>query len=109
MSEPEIGALRHRLTIEEPARAADDGGTAIVTWAGIGEAWAAIEPISGREIVAADGLGGRITHEVRLRWRADVTPAHRLRLGTRLFDIRSIIDEGELRRWLVLRCEERVP
>ncbi len=109
MRHPAIGTLRRKVALEAPARAAGEGGAGVITWSTIATAWAQIAPRVGREIVAADGLGGRVTHDIRLRWRASITPAMRFKLGTRLFDIRAVRDEDERRRWLVCLCEERVP
>lgn len=97
-----IGALRHRLTIETPGRTDDGGGGAGVAWSTFTEVWAAIVPRRGREIVAADRVSGEITHDVWLRYRDDVTPAMRFRLGTRIFDILAVINDAE--RGLRLRC-----
>jgi SPP1 family predicted phage head-tail adaptor len=102
-----IGDLRQRLRIERPQRAADGGGGAEESWEMVAEVWAAIAPLAGGERVEADAVVGRITHEVWLRFRADVTPGMRLRLGARLFDVRAAIDFEERRRFLKCMCEER--
>jgi SPP1 family predicted phage head-tail adaptor len=104
-----IGALRHRVTLEAPARAEAEGGTATTTWTTVAELWAEIKPRPQREIVAADAIKGRITHVVRVRFRSDIDATHRFRLGTRIFEIRSVHDEREEHRYSVCGCEEETP
>lgn len=107
MSRASIGTLRHRVTLESAARAADGGGGAVETWIPVAELWAMIRPLSGDERVAADGPAGTVSHEIVIRQRTGVVPAMRLRLGTRLFEIRAVMDVGERRRRLSCLCAER--
>lgn len=104
---PDIGHLRHRLTLESASRTPDGGGGAVETWTAVAQVWGRIEPTGGMEIADADGLGGRITHEITLRYRAGVAPAMRLISGNRRFEIVAVIDIDERRRWLKCLCLER--
>jgi SPP1 family predicted phage head-tail adaptor len=101
-----IGSLRTRLTLEQASRLADDGGGATVTWQLVAELWGAVRPITGDERLRADKVSGRVTHEIALRYRADVAPAMRLRDGTRVFAIVAVLDAGRRNRLKCL-CEER--
>lgn len=103
------GALRRRLTIEEPVRATDDAAAGIVAWHTVGELWAAIIARIGREIVTADAQAARITHEVEMRWRDDLTAAMRLRDGARVYVIHALFDRDPQRRRLVALVEELAP
>jgi len=104
-----IGAMRHRLALQTPVSTPDGGGGTDKAWSLVAEVWGSIEPASGGEQVAADGLSGAISHEVWIRHRAGVLPEMRFVLGSRAFEIRAVLDEGERHR--VLRClvDERVP
>jgi SPP1 family predicted phage head-tail adaptor len=99
--------LRHRLTLEQLSRVADEGGGFTESWVTVATLSADLRPISGDERFEADRLAGSITHEVVLRYRAGVVPAMRFRNGARIFEILSVIDVEERRRWLICRCEER--
>lgn len=101
------GDLRHRISIEAPVRAPDGGGGADVTWALIDEVWAAIWPRTSAETVRLDRTESVATHDVWMRYRSGVAPEMRIRLGTRVFDIRGVIDADERRRWLKCIVEER--
>ena len=102
-----IGDLRQRLTIERAARELDGGGGAEETWQAVAEVWAAVLPLAGGERVEADAVAGNVTHEIWMRHRSDVGAEMRLRLGTRIFDIRAVMDVEERRRFLKCLVEER--
>ena len=107
MRRPTIGRLRHRLTLEAASRTPDGGGGASESWATVAEVWSEITPIGGMEVIDADALTGRISHEIVFRYRSGVAPVMRLRSGTRLFEIAAVIDVDERRRWLRCLCVER--
>lgn len=109
MSTNVIGSLRHRVTIERPERNVQDGGGASIDWITICTAFARIDSISGREIQFADGLAGRVSHKVLLRYRADILPEMRIVFGSRRLDIRSVLDVDARRSWLQCLCEEQLP
>jgi SPP1 family predicted phage head-tail adaptor len=102
-----IGSLSERLTLEQPVRTADGGGGAGVVWETVAELWAHPRPMSGDERLAHDQLAGRLTHEVRIRYRAGVTPAMRFRQDARIYQIVAVL-EAERRAWLKCLCEERI-
>lgn len=103
-----IGDLRHRLALQAPLATADGGGGATRTWALVAEVWGAIRPAGGNEAVEADGLHGRVSHEIWIRHRSSVVPEMRFVLGARAFEIRAVIDSGERHRFLRCIVEERV-
>ena len=98
--------MRHRVTIEAATRTADEAGGGDITWQPVVTVWAEIQPKSGREVFESDQLGGRVTHDVRIRYRADVTNKMRIFNAGRLFDIRYVANVGERNQWLICACEE---
>jgi len=106
-----IGELRHRIMIQSVVRAEDGGGGATETWTTVAEVWAAVLPGGGSEGVAGDRLEGRVTHRIVMRGGlaggAAPGPADRIVWGSRVFEVRAVIDEGERGRWLVALVEER--
>jgi SPP1 family predicted phage head-tail adaptor len=104
-----IGDLRHRLVLEAPLATPDGGGGVTRTWALVAELWGAIRPHAGDETIEADGVTGRVSHEIWIRHRAGVMPEMRFALGARVFEIRAAIDSGERHRFLRCLVEERVP
>lgn len=109
MRAPRLGVLRHRMSLEAPSRMAGEGGGATVSWKQIAKVWAQVVPIYGREVFQADVIAALAMHEVRLRYRADVTPEMRFTMVGRVFDIRAVRDIEGRHRWLSCLCEEQSP
>ncbi len=106
-----IGKLRHRLKIQAAAPTEDPYGGRSDPWAKpvtVATVWGRIESLRGRERMHAMQLEDRVTHRVRIRYRDDVTAQQRLVIGSRVFNIRAVIDRDGRRRWLELLCEEGV-
>ncbi len=103
-----VGALRKRFLVQEELPIPDGAGGYALTWTTRATAWAALTPLSGREVLAAGHLEGRVSHKVVMRWRKDMplTPAMRLVLGERIFNIRSVVNAGEKDTQAILLAEE---
>jgi SPP1 family predicted phage head-tail adaptor len=102
-----IGALRSRLTLETASRADDGGGGTEITWQTVAELWASVRVTGGGEGFSLDRVAGRLTHEIVLRYRGDVTSAMRFRDGPRVYDIRATFDPDGSRHWLKCLVAER--
>lgn len=100
------GKLHHRITIETKTRTGDSGGGGSVAWTAVETVWADVTPISGFKRMQSEQMQARVTHKVTMRYRTDVDISMRLKWGTRLFSIRSAINDSERSVWLVLDCEE---
>lgn len=109
MRDPQIriGDLRERVTIERVTLVDDGGGGVDETWVEVATVWGKVRPLSGDERVEADAISGALTHEIHMRWRSDVGPDMRLRVGTRLFDLRVVMDPDNRQRFLRCFGEER--
>ncbi len=100
------GRLRDRVTLQVAVQTADDAGGFTRAWQDVAELWAEIAPLSGHERLDALQLTGFVTHNLTLRYRADVTADKRFVAGARVFNIRSVVDEGNARRFLHVLAEE---
>jgi len=67
-----IGDLRHRVTLESPARTADGMGGFATAWTTVAEVFAAVWPVSATEQIEAAQSVMTVTHRIRLRYRSDV-------------------------------------
>ena len=108
MTQPEIGAMRRRIALQAPVRGADGGGGGAVVWQTVATVWAGIRALSGTEQVVADGLQGRVTHELTIRKRMDVSPAMRVVYGARVFVIWAVLDRDGALPFIRLQAEERL-
>lgn len=101
------GDLRHRVVIESPLRTSDGAGGSTTEWQIVAEVWAAIWSRAADETFALDRLVGTASHDIWIRFRADVTPDMRMRCGPRTFDILGAIDVEDRGRWLKCPSKER--
>lgn len=107
------GKMRHRITFQSFSNAVDDYGDPQYgddsQWTDVATVWAAIDPVSGKEFYAAQQSQSEVTHKVRCRYRAGLATAMRIKYGSRLFRILSIIDWEERHESLLIMCKELVP
>ncbi len=101
-----VGKLRHRLTIQQEQRAGDAGTGVTIVWAKVAEVWGSVKPLSGRETLQAMQLQARISHSIRIRYRAGITVGMRVLFGTRAFNIRAVKNVDERNRWLDIMADE---
>jgi SPP1 family predicted phage head-tail adaptor len=104
-----LGGMRHRLWLEAPVETADEAGGVRRSFAAVAAMWGALRPLRAEEGRTAGSPGQTLTHRVELHWRAGVDAGMRLRAGSRVLAIRSVVDPQERRRRLVCLCEEIRP
>lgn len=105
------GKLNKWITIQYPATgspAANEYGEPSISWEKFTDAWAAIEPLQGREFWAQKQVQSEVTARVRIRYVPGVTADMRAVYGSRIFSIESIIDPQEKHVELQLMCSEGV-
>lgn len=103
-----IGQMRHRVTIQSERRTTDTDGSAALRWYDDVKVYAAITPRAGSESFHGMQIEGRVTHEITIRYRADVTPKKRIYWNSRAFNIRAVLNVNERDRWLKIAAEEGV-
>jgi len=100
------GQLDQRITIEKLVQEFDIYGQPTNVWITMIEAWAAVEPLQGREYLAAMQTQAETTIRVRLRYRPWITPDMRVKHGTVYYGIESVIDVRSEGRELQLMCKK---
>ena len=101
-----IGRMRHRVTIQKPTATTDTGGGSSISWGLLKEVFADIQPQSGNYGSEHEQEKEKITHKLIMRYRADIGTNYRIKFGTRIFNIHTIINEDERDRFLILQCQE---
>ena len=97
------GQLNQRVTVERRQGGTDDWGQPLPdAWTALCTVWAAVEPLVGREYMAAAAMQSDVSTRVRMRYRPGVTAGDRLLHEGRVYDIQSVIDFRSARRELVL-------
>jgi SPP1 family predicted phage head-tail adaptor len=102
-----IGALRHRVTIQQLSKSQNGMGEEEPGWTNFATRWASIEPISGREYFSAQQVNAEITHRVKMRHLEGLESTMRILYGARAFEIKSIMNIKEKNQELEILCVER--
>lgn len=101
------GRLDTRITIERHVTGQDAWGQPVDTWELLASTWASVEPLQGREYIAAQAVQAETTIRVRVRYLAGVTASCRIALDDgRILGIVAVIDERNQHRFLQLMCKE---
>lgn len=98
------GKLDQRVTVERFTSTVDDWGTPIESWAPLFTCWASVEPLVGREYIAAQALQSEVTARIRMRYRPGLTSQDRVIHEGTTYGIESVIDVRSQHRELVLMC-----
>lgn len=89
------GKLRHRVTIQSPVYTQDDAtGEAVPRWVDV---WtrlpADIEPLSARELIAAQAQDSAVSARITLRYRAGLCADMRVIHGNDVYDLAGVIPD----------------
>lgn len=101
------GKLRHRITFQRPATAEDRAAGYDDDWVDGVSTWAQISPISGKEYFN-QVRELTVSHKIYCRYRPGIDPRMRIKFGTRIFRILSVINWEERNEGLTIMCEELI-
>lgn len=102
------GAMRHKIEFVTIAETQDAYGSAIEAEVHHSYAMAEIKPISGGEKFMSNQLFAKATSQIRCRYVAGVTPKHKIKFGSRTFDIIDSQNEDERNKKLFIIAKEIV-
>ena len=107
----QAGRLRHSVTIQQRTATVDGYGQQSTAWTDVITALAAIEPLSGRELFAAQAVQSEVSHRVTIRYRSELDvprtgAALRVAFGSRVFDVHAVLNMGERDREMHILCSE---
>lgn len=102
------GQLRHRVQIQEAADTRASDGSLARTWATVRTCWASIEPLRGQELWEAQQVQARVNTRVRMRYWAGLTPEHRIKHGTDVYNIAAVLNPEGRSRELEVLCMQDV-
>ena len=100
-----IGQLDRRLTLEAPVAVSDGVGGTMVTWQPVTKLWAQVRSRLGDKRQWAEALTSEATHLIRIRRTRQLASTMRFTEGDRVFEIRSVIEDG--RHWTDCLCREK--
>lgn len=101
------GRLRHRIAIEQQVLTDDGAGGVTEEWVEIAAPYAAVIPLGGDELFAAQQTMPRVSHRIEMRYMHDIeSSTMRVVFRERVFDIEAVLNIDERDRELHLYCEE---
>jgi SPP1 family predicted phage head-tail adaptor len=103
---PKIGALRHRIVIQQTTQTRADDKSVLDSWSTFCTADAEILPLSGSEDYVARGITASVVYSVKMRYRPGIDSKMRIVFGSRIFQIYSVRNLDEQGRFLVMDCGE---
>lgn len=98
--------FRHKVALQSRTTTVSALGEASHTWSTYAQAWASVEPLTGREYYENRATQGEVTHKVTMRYRAGIGPEQRIVFRSRNLEIVSVRNIEERDRLLVLDCRE---
>ena len=99
------GELDQRVTLERFGEYKDASGAWTEGWETVGTFWAAVLPLTGKEIIAADAVTAITDVRVILRYQPGITAADRLTHRGKTLEIKAVIERASQRRVLELLCK----
>lgn len=74
------GRLRHRISIQQKGESQDlsTGEMLVDSWVDFAKVWAAIEPLSARDVLAAQAVQSAATTRFVIRYRVGIDPTMRI-------------------------------
>lgn len=103
-----IGQMRHRVTIQQTSSGVDGMGGETERWVDGATVWAKVQPLSGSELFRAQQIESTVSHKITIRYGAVIDPTKRIRHGSKLFEIHTVIDVDETHKYIELLCSETV-
>lgn len=103
----DAGRLRHRVAIQERVQDQDsDTGDIVESWLTLATVWAAVEPLSGREFLAAAATQSLVTAKIIIRKRTVDATMRVVHRGT-IYNVAAVLaDKDSGLEYLTLMCSE---
>ncbi len=100
--------FRHLITVQQPSVTKDEIGGQVRTWSTFASPWAVAKPTGGSQRTFAGKIDNPAGVEFTIRYVSGITEKMRISWGSRLFDIKNVLNVDERNIYLVLKTEERV-
>lgn len=109
------GAFSQRVTLQRRVETRNAIGESVISYVDASRAWAAVEPLTGRELFNAQQTQAEITTRIRMHWQRGITERMRVVHTTShqspqiqdVYDVVSVIDVRSAHYELQLMCARR--
>lgn len=111
------GQLRYSVTLQRRVDQQDAVGQVVHTYEDIADVLAAIEPLNGREAIAAQQIAAEVSTKITVRHRDDLNATSRVTHIARyavpqvveIYDVLAVMADAETgRTWLKLLATKRI-
>ena len=89
------GSLRHRVTIQRPAKVQDAYGSLVNGWNDVATVWAAVRASSAREFVESRNYQNEITGTITIRYRNDIDAKCRIIWRDKIYNIEGMLEDPD--------------
>jgi SPP1 family predicted phage head-tail adaptor len=100
------GRLDKLVSLQSRSATQDAYGEQLTTWTAIADVWASVEDMTGRQYFAAQAAQNPVQTKITIRKRAGVVPAMRVVHGSDIYDIESVLVQGDAA--MLLMCSRGV-
>ncbi len=103
----DAGRFNRQLTIENEVELADGCGGYVSRYEAQDTVWAHLCPLRSSSVARADNSVTELTHRILIRFRPNISGTTRFITGSRKFEVQTVRDPDETRRYLECDCIER--
>lgn len=104
------GQFRHRLALERYTESRNAARELVKSWSTIGNVWARIEAIAGRNIFTELQTTAQVSHRITIRGRIDIKADDRLiedtPNGVKYYEIEAVLPSERINVSQQLACRE---
>jgi len=106
----DTGKLQHHITLQRKHTTRDPvTGETIPLWVDLTSVWASLEPLSGRDFIAAAAVQSKVDVRVEIYYRDDVTNALRIKYRGKVYTIHAVLPDKESGlEYMTLMCSTGV-
>ena len=108
MGKRKITALNKLISLITQTAVKNKLGNEELTDVEFSKPWAAIWPVSSKEMRENMREELVVSHNIRIRYQAGVLPTMTILFGVRKFEIKGIINKDEANKWLDMVCNEYI-
>lgn len=90
------GDLRHRVTIQRPVTTQNTStGALTFGWAEVKTVWASIQPLSTRELLAAQASQSKVSGRIVIRALSGIDSTMRILHGGKVYNIEGVLPDKD--------------
>lgn len=99
------GPLNTRIVVQQQSTTPDELGQPVLSWTTFATLWADVKQNSGMTMVRGDADLSVVRASIRIRYRADITPAMRVAIGLVIYQIQAVLPDVSGKQFTDLVCQ----